>query len=304
MKSFRTKGYVNGIAAAISYGMNPLFALPMYTYGMGVNSVLFYRYLFAVLIYGLWLKIFKRTSFKISLKELLVLVVFGIIFSLSSVFLFSAFKYMASGLACTILFGYPLIVALISRVIFKEKLPKVLWLALCFVISGIVLLYDGDSNNSLSIKGVIYVFLSALSYAVYMVGIKHTNTIRHIKPDKLTFYVMLFGLSVYVWNLKFCTELQLLNSWFMVGCALGLAIFPTIISLETINFAIKFIGATKTAIIGALEPLTALFFGVLLFDEVLTLRILCGIILILAGVILVILHKKDKSLDGEILTGS
>ncbi len=291
MKNYKTKGYINAIVAAISYGMNPLFALPMYSQGFGVNSVLFYRYLFAVLIYGLWLKLFKRTSFKISLKELFILFVFGIIFSLSSVFLFGAFTYIPSGLACTILFAYPLIVALISRIIFKEHLPQIIWLALSCVIIGITLLYGGGTN-SLNIKGVILVLLSAISYAVYMVGIKHTRAIRHIKPDKLTFYVMLFGLSVYIWNLKFCTQLQPLNSLFTLACAFGLAIFPTIISLETITFGIKFIGATKTAIIGALEPLTALFFGVVLFGENLTLKIICGIGLILLGVILVILHKK------------
>lgn len=293
MKTFTTKGYINAILAAVSYGTNPLFALPMYSQGFGVNSVLFYRYLFAVLIYGLWLKLFKHTSFKISLKELFILFVFGIIFSFSSVLLFGAFTYIPSGLACTILFAYPLIVALISRLFFKEHLPKIIWLALCFVIFGIILLYNGGTGN-LNIKGVILVLLSALSYAIYMVGIKQVKTIRHIKPDKLTFYVMLFGLSVYIWNLKFCTELQPLNSWFTLTCAFGLAIFPTIISLETITFGIKFIGATKTAIIGALEPLTALFFGVLLFGETLTFKIICGIGFILSGVILVILHKNKN----------
>ncbi len=293
MKTYTTKGYINAILAAVSYGTNPLFALPMYSHGISVNSVLFYRYLFAVFIYGLWLKLFKHTSFKISLKELFILFIFGIIFSLSSVFLFGAFTYIPSGLACTILFAYPLIVALISRIFFKERLPKIIWLALCFVIFGIVLLYDGGTV-SLNIKGVILVLLSALSYAIYMVGIKHASTIKHIKPDKLTFYVMLFGLSVYIWNLKFCTELQPLYNWFTVICALGLAVFPTIISLETITFGIKFIGATKTAIIGALEPLTALFFGVLLFGETLSLKIICGIGLILSGVILVILNKNKN----------
>ena len=294
MKTYTTKGYINAIFAAVSYGTNPLFALPMYSQGFGVNSVLFYRYLFAVLIYGLWLKLFKHTSFKISLKELFILFIFGIIFSLSSVFLFGAFTYIPSGLACTILFAYPLIVALISKIFFNEHLPKIIWLALCFVILGIMLLYDGGTNN-LNIKGVVLVLLSAFAYAVYMVGVKQVKTIRHIKPDKLTFYVMLFGLSVYIWNLKFCTELQPLNSLFTLLCAFGLAIFPTIISLETITFGIKFIGATKTAIIGALEPLTALFFGVLLFGETLTFKIFCGIGLILSGVILVILHKNKNS---------
>lgn len=292
MSTYKTKGYFNGIFAAVSYGTNPLFALPMFAQGFGVSSVLFYRYLFAAIIYGLWLKIFKHTSFKISLKELAGLFIFGIIFSFSSIFLFGAFKYIDSGLACTILFAYPLIVALISRIIFKEKMPRIIWLALLLVLSGIYLLYGGKPDTTLNIKGIIYVLISALSYAIYMVGIKHANIIKHIKPDVLTFYVMLFGLSVYIWNLKFCTMLQPINNGFMLICALGLALFPTIISLETIAFAIKFIGATRTAILGALEPLTALFFGILLFGETLTLKIAIGIFLILAGVIAVILNKN------------
>jgi len=294
MKSYTNKGYLNGIFASISYGTNPLFALPMYSQGFGVNSVLFYRYLFATLIYGLLLKIFKKTSFKINLKEFFGLFIFGVIFSFSSIFLFGAFKYIDSGLACTILFAYPIMVALISRFIFKERMPKIVWLALLFVVAGIFLLYNGNTDETLNIKGIIFVLLSALSYAIYMVGIKHVEIIKRIKPEKLTFYVMLFGLSVYIWNLKFCTELQPINNWFMLVCAFGLAVFPTIISLETITIAIKFIGATKTAILGALEPLTALFFGILLFGETITLKIAIGILLILSGVILVILKKNTN----------
>ena len=57
-----TKGFTLGALAAVSYGTNPLFALPLYAKGIGVNSVLFYRYIFAVFIYGIWLKLVKKTS--------------------------------------------------------------------------------------------------------------------------------------------------------------------------------------------------------------------------------------------------
>jgi len=295
MNKFKTAGYLNGIVASISYGTNPLFALPMFSRGFGVNSVLFYRYIFAVIIYGLYLKFIKKISFKISTKECLSLFIYGIIFSLSSIFLFLAFQYMDSGLACTILFAYPIIVALISKIFFNERLPKTIILALIITIIGITLLYE-KVTDTVSIKGIIYVFLSALSYAIYLVGIKYSKTIKHLKPDKLTFYIMFFGLSVYVWNLRFCTLLQPLNSIYVFGCALALAIFPTIISLETISYAIKFIGPTKTAILGALEPLTAIFVGTLIFKEVLTQRIIIGITLVILGVIISIAgnNKNNK----------
>ena len=292
MKRYTVKGYINAIIAAVSYGTNPLFALPMYSHGFGVNSVLFYRYLFAVLLYGLWIKLYKKISLKITLEEFFALLVFGIIFALSSLLLFASFKYMDSGLACTILFVYPIMIALISKIFYNEHLPGVIWFALLLTVGGVALLYGGSINGQISPRGLIYVILSALTDAVYMVGIKHNKILKQIKPDKISFYVMLFGLSVFIWNLKFCTELQPINNWLVLVCALMLAIFPTIISLETITFGIKFIGATKTAIIGALEPLTALFFGVLFFHEIITLKIFLGIIMILTGVIAVILNKK------------
>ena len=79
-------------------------------------------------------------------------------------------------------------------------------------------------------------------------------------------------------------------------CAAGLAIFPTVISIETINIAIKLIGSTKTAILGALEPLTAIFFGIIFFHEEMTFRIAAGVCFVLFGVMIVITRKKNAGL--------
>ena len=100
----QTIGFINGAIAAASYGTNPLFALPLYAGGIGVNSVLFYRYAFAVIIYGIWLKFVKKVSLKITFKEFVPLFFLGLFFSLSSLTLFEAFKYIEAGIACTILF--------------------------------------------------------------------------------------------------------------------------------------------------------------------------------------------------------
>lgn len=133
---------------------------------------------------------------------------------------------------------------------------------------------------------------SALVYAIYIVLVKNWEAIRHVKYEKLSFYVMLIGLFIFVCNLKFCTELQAINDWKVLGCALALAIFPTIVSIETINVAIRLIGPTKTAILGALEPLTAIFFGVLFFCEILSFHSILGIILVIFGVLLIVLRDK------------
>ncbi len=289
----RRIGLSYGAFAAASYGTNPLFALPLYAAGIGVNSVLFYRYAIALVLYGLWLKFVKKINFKISLQEGFVLLILGLFFSLSSYTLFDAFKYIEAGIACTILFIYPVLVAIIMAIFFKEKITKTVIASISLITVGITLLYHGKEGATLNLHGVLIVLLSALLYSLYIVGVKNIKLVRHMNSAKMTFYVMLFGLIVYITNLNFCTQLQPLTSPHLWLYAFGLALLPTIISIETINVAIKLIGSTTTAILGSLEPLTALFFGVVIFHEQLTVRIMIGIVAILCGVILIIKRKRD-----------
>ncbi len=285
-------GTIFGIVASTSYGTNPLFALPLYSAGISVNSVLFYRYSLALIIYYILLKFIKKVSFKISFKDIIPLIVLSILFAGSSITLFNAFKYIDSGVACTILFIYPIFVALIMSLFFKEKVTKTTISALFLTSIGIILLYNGKLDQKLNTTGIMYILTSALFYALYIVSVKKIKGVRTIPSEKMTFYVILFSLPIFIYNLNFCTQLQVINSPMLWLNVIGLAIFPTIISIEATNVAIKLIGSTYTAILGALEPLTAIFFGVLLFHEVLTTRIIIGIVLILTGVILIILRKK------------
>ena len=288
----KTIGFINGTIAAASYGTNPLFALPLYARGLNVNSVLFYRYAIAVLIYALWLKFVKKMSFKITKKELLPIFALGVLYSISSITLFSSFQFIEAGVACTILFIYPVIVALIMSIFFKEKLTKTVIGSIFLTSIGILLLYKGKNGISLNINGIILVLFSALSYALYMIGINTIKPIQKINRAKLTFYVMTAGLTVYIYNILTTTPLQTLSTASMWVFGIGLALFPTIISLETITISIKLIGSTTTAILGALEPLTAIFFGIIFFHEQMTVRISSGVILILIGVFQIILNKK------------
>lgn len=294
MSKRRTLGTINGIIAAASYGTNPLFALPLYSRGMAVNSVLFFRYSIAVILYGIWLVCFKKISLKLSRNEIIPVFLLALMFSLSSLTLFEAFNYIEAGIACTILFIYPVLVAVMMSIFYKEKLTGVIAAAISLTSCGILLLYNGKPGTSLNLHGIALVIASAFLYAFYIICVKKNKVIKSIQAQKLSFYVMFFGLIVYIYNLNFCTQLQIPQSPFMWLCVICLSIFPTIISLETITIAIKLIGSTTTAILGALEPLTAIFFGILFFDEHLTLRITLGIILILSGVLLIITKNKQS----------
>lgn len=282
----KVKGYVLGAVAAATYGMNPLFALPLYKAGMNPDSVLFFRYLFAIPVLGIMLKVRGR-NFKIQKKEILPLIIMGFLVAFSSLALFQSYNYMEAGIASTLLFVYPILVALIMAFVFKEKLTLQTILCILLALGGIGLLYKGSDGTTLNLAGVALVMGSALSYAIYIVGVNRP-ILKNVATLKLTFYILLFGVSLFLIRVDFGKSLIVADSWYLWGNLIALAVFPTAVSFLCTTQAIQYIGSTPTAILGALEPLTAVFFGVTIFGEMLTPRLGCGIMLIILAVTLII----------------
>lgn len=282
----KAKGYTLGSIAAASYGMNPLFALPLYKAGMDPDSVLFFRYLFAIPLLGIMIKARGR-SFKIQRKETFPLIIMGLLVALSSLTLFLSYNYMAAGIASTLLFVYPIMVALIMAMVFKEKLALQTIVCMLLALGGIGLLYKSEDGSTLSLIGTLLVFASSLSYAIYIVGINQTS-LKNVATLKVTFYVLLFGLSLFVARLLYSGVLNTPDQWYLWANLLALAVFPTAISFLCTTGAIQYIGSTPTAILGALEPVTAIFFGIAVFGESLTVRESFGLVMIIVAVTFVI----------------
>ncbi len=290
----KLKGYLWGAIGGATYGMNPLFTLPLYQEGMSPDSVLFFRYLFAIPILALMMK-FTHVDFKITFREIPPLAFMGIMFALCSLTLFQSYNYMDAGIASTILFLYPILVALIMTFIFKEKLSPVTIFCLLMATAGIGLLYKGEDGATLSLVGTILVIISALTYAIYIVGINRTR-LKKMNTIKVTFYVLLFGWSLFAVRSMIDGGVQSppADKWFLWGNLLALGLLPTAVSLLTTTIAIQHIGSTPTAILGALEPATAIFFGITVFNETLTFRETCGLILIIVAVCIVVIARDKK----------
>lgn len=286
----KLKGYLCGIGAAVCYGTNPLGALYLYEDGINANSVLFYRFALAVVMLGM-LMAARRKSLKVSRRELSLLCALGVVFSTSSITLYFSFCFMDAGIASTLLFVYPVMVAVIMALLFKERLPAVSVFAIMLALSGIAMLYHGDGGATLSTRGVMLVMFSSLSYAVYIVVVNKSPL--RMSSMKLTFYVLFFGMLTVLTN-SFITGLhiQMLTTPRMWSCAFMLALLPTVFSLVLMTISVHETGSTPTAVMGALEPLTAVVIGVVVFGEQLTPRLSAGIVLILTAVIMIIAGKS------------
>lgn len=289
MKGRIFKGYLLGIIGSACYGLNPLFALPLYQKGLSPDSVLFYRYFFAIILLAMLMK-YHGQSFALKRNEILPLAIMGILFSISSLTLFMSYNYMDAGIASTILFLYPIMVAVISALVFHEKLSLMTIIAIVLAFWGISMLNENGSGKPLNFMGLLLVALSALSYAIYLIGVNR-SVLKSMPTEKLTFYSILFGISIYLIRLNFLTDLQPLNTPFMWMNAIGLALLPTVISLVTITASIHLIGSTPTSILGALEPVTALVCGVLVFGELLTFKNIIGILMVLSAVTVIVTIK-------------
>ena len=289
--SLRRLGWICAVFAGASYGTNPLWAHFLYADGMNVHSVLFYRFSLALAGFGVLL-FRKRIGVHVPWRDFGWLVLLGVLMAISSISLFSSFQYIDTGLACTLLFVYPLMVALLSAVFFHERMGWLTWLALFVALPGIWLLSNPGKGAAFNMKGFWLVMASSLSYALYMILIHRTSAGKQ-PAELISFYAALFcAISIYLHSFfSTGTVLQAIPSVADWWYSIGLAFFPTVISLFTMAVAIRYVGSTPTAIIGALEPLTAVFIGVLFFGEAFTVRYAVGIVLILAAVTTVVVSS-------------
>ena len=285
-------GTLCAVGAAVCYGTNPLGALNLYAEGMNTPSVLFYRFGLAWLIVAV-VMLFRRESLKVDRREFLTLTALGVLFIFSSLTLYLSFHLMPAGVASTILFTYPVMTAAIMAAFFRERIRVGTVLSILLSFAGVLLLYWGDSGGTLHIGGVILVLVSALTYALYIIVVDKSPLA--MSSFKINFYVLFYcaaGMALFA--LLSGQPLQLPptpRAWLWVS---WLAVVPAIMALVMMVYAAKYIGSTPTAILGALEPTTAVLIGVFVFAEPFTLRLLLGIVLILAAVTIVVLAKGNK----------
>ncbi len=262
----------------------------MYEEGVNTATVLAHRFGLAVILLSLVMLV-KGISFKVSRQEFKVLFSLGILFAASSITYYQSFHFMDAGIASTILFVYPVMVAVIMALFFKERVTVITVVAILLSLIGIGLLYKGGAGVSLSVIGIVLCILSSLAYAIYIVVVNQSSI--KMSSFKVTFYAMLvceITLILYSFTSPelYLHALPSARAW---SFAVWLSIVPTILSLVFMTVAVHHVGATPTAILGALEPLTAVTIGVIVFGETLTPRLIVGILFILFAVMLVVLGK-------------
>jgi len=297
-------GYLLGALAAASYGTNPLFAVPLYHAGLNTDTVLFFRYVFAIPMIAAMLWARGRTTrmsmpslrrdatgWHFDLGEAGMAVVVGALMPFSSYALFVSYNHMDAGIASTLLFVYPIIVAVIMSLAYHEKAGWHTYVAILLVSMGVALLSGDSTGFTLSVVGTVWVFLSSLSYALYIIGVKQSR-LRGVATLAITFYVVVIGTLMFGAKGAVSGTLMMPHGAWQWLSLVMLAFLPTTLSFICTTQAISMIGSTPTAILGALEPVTAVVIGACVLGEVVTPRTLTGLVVIIAAVTLVIVGGR------------
>ena len=290
-------GFVGAITSATAFGLIPLFSLPVLATGMPSTAVLVYRFAFACLIMLIVL-MYQRQSLHLHFGESLRLMLLSVVYTGSAVFLIEGYRYLSSGIATVIMFSYPAWTALLMMIFRGEKASVTTFSAIGLAVAGVCFL-SGIENGvgNISVLGICLELLSGLSYAIYMVAYPTMN-IRNMPTIKVNFYIFFFTMLLLTLYAIFTsgglpaihTGTTLLNL-FLLG------LLPTVVSNITLILALKSIGSTLVAILGAFEPLTAMCIGIAVFGEPFTTSIAIGFVLILAAVTLLVLKKSPAEVE-------
>lgn len=298
-KKLSSQGLILGLTAAVCYGFIPLFTKELQhpSEGLALSSatILFYRFgIASIVIAGIML--FQRISFRITFPEFLRLTLLAFLSDGAALFLIAGYSYMPSGVATTLHFMYPVFTALTMMLFFHEPRRMSTVLAITMAVAGLFVL-SWTGQGEVALLGVVLEIISALCFALYLIRVNRSK-ISNMPPTKLTFYVMMLGALIFAATIIYeRSEIEMATHFAVLPSTRGwlnliaLSLVCTVITNLALVHAIKMIGPTITAVLGVLEPVTAILLGIIFMGESLTPPIVLGIMLIIPAVLIIVLRK-------------
>ena len=283
--------------SSASFGFSPLFSIALITAGLSNFDILSYRWLTAAAVLIIYAFI-KRKSLRLtSFSEAWKVILLSALRALTSITLLIGYANIASGIASTINFMYPVIVAFCMMIFFGEQKSWVTFGAIILALLGVYLMASGDGlivEGGNTVLGLTCSLISAFAFAAYYIVMKRAKADK-IESVKFTTWVMMLCAAYFIagglitdGSISIVTDGK---SWLYI---LGLGLWATMVSNFTGVKAVRRIGPTLTSILGALQPLTAVILGALFLNEHLGWKAIAGIILIMAAVIIIVLHTNKK----------
>lgn len=292
---------LNGIfyasISSASFGFSPLFSLALIAAGLSNLDVLSYRWSVAAIVLVIY-ALSKKKSLRLnSFDEVWKIILLSALRAITSITLLIGYANIASGIASTINFMYPVVVSLCMMIFFGEQKSWINIGAIGLSLLGVYLMASGDGlrvEGGDTALGLTCSLISALSFAAYYIVMKRAKADK-IEVVKLTTWIMLMSAIYFIAaNFIFNGKMTIVTDGKLWISILGLGLWATMVSNFTGVKAVRRIGPTLTSILGALQPLTAVILGVAFLDEHLSVMTVIGIGLIMAAVMIIVQHQSKK----------
>ena len=278
--SLTFKGYGEIITASILWGFAGILAKMVV--GMSAQGIIFYRVTFALLILFIFLYL-SGNLHRIKLKDKKIYLLLFSIFQVATMLTyFIAILKASVSVAVLLLYTAPVYTIVLSQLLLKEKSTKIGWFALILSISGIFMIVDIEKIDlSLQSLGIFAGILSGISYALQIIISKYISRTYS-------------GYTQAFWSFVIAMLILLPAGIVQFGAVHGnitylvlLAIFPTILAVSLYFNGLYKVKASSASILGLIEPLSAVIFAVLILNEKISLPLILGGALILAGAAIV-----------------
>ncbi len=282
----RLSGYILTIISAVSFGVMPILARAAYASGTDPVTVLFLRFTTATIIMAAILIIRKiplpkgRTIFQLMLMG-------GVGYVGQSMCYFTALTLADASLVALLLYLYPILVTILSFIFLHERVSKAKIIALVMALAGSALTigFSGEGKAG----GIILGISAAVIYSIYIVsGSKVMEKVQALPASTIIIFsaAVVYSGVVVVRGVVFPTTT---GGWLAV---FGVAVIGTVIAIGTFLAGMERIGPMNASTISTLEPAVTVILAGLLLGEELSFTKIIGGVLILAAVIL--LTRADK----------
>ena len=291
----QTLGLINGIISGISFGLIPLFSIPVIAAGMGNVSILVYRFFFGSLAM-LGMLLLKKTDLRVSLSELCRIAILSLFYIGTALATLECYHYLSSGIATALVYTDPIWCAIIGLIFLGDRFSLKLTSSCLFATLGVMMMTGVfTEDGTFSALGLFWGLLSGLSYALYLIFVPRLR-LKRIPSLKLTFYVFFIGMLILAayailkeGNIEIVTNPTCWTNLILLG------LIPTALSNICVTMSLRLVDSTIVAILGAFEPLTAMVIGIVILGDSWSIMSLGGTFLILLAVAMLTILPKNNN---------
>jgi len=276
----RVAGAVYIIASALCFGSMAIFGRVAFAAGVDTATLLLLRFSLAAAL--TWIVFaYKRARLPRG-RGLATLVAMGAVGYAGQAFAyFTALTLASAGLVALLLYLYPALVALISRVVFRHALTPLQLGAVVLALAGSFLTVGQAGGGSA--LGIFFGVLAALIYACYI--LTGSRLPRDVTPTGSSAVVITSAAAVYG-ALACVRGVHLPVTAAGWGAVIAIAVVCTVLAIALFLAGLERVGAVRASIYSAVEPVfTVLLATVVLGEELTALRVVGGV-LILGAVLL------------------